>query len=365
MAWARMPELPANELELQRRWAESRWPTPFLHEGMDGSVRVISPGRWNRGPGPDFHGAQILDAEGRARRGDVELHIEAAAWLQHGHAGNPAYANLLLHIVEWSEGPGRRPAQGNRHIPDAIPLPQPITAAVEVLPCVGIVPRVGAAAVEARLLQIAQQRFLRKAGELQDLDIPTGPGTVEDRRAVIAAARALGQPYNARIATQVVRRALERAANWSAVELLIETKGWRYGRGALGQPEGLARVLTSLLQRWTAPDSSPWTTFQRLSSRPLPEATAELRIAGSLGPARTRQLLADAVYPLARSWTPWSQLPGVRYRRTDELRDRLDGDEDAGFNWRHPQTQALLELEQTRCRQWACRICPLAALDYA
>ena len=375
----RMTEPTGGELELQRRWAESRWPTPFLR-GPDGEwIRVITPGRWNRGPGPDFRDAQILDGAGRARRGDVELHIEPGAWLQHGHAEDPAYRDLLLHIVERGS-PAPDSARGSSpgslrsrdaRIPDAIRLP-PVDAKIEAdaglsgpptPPCTTIGERAGAAAVEARLLQIGQRRFRRKADELQSLPVPEGPGTAADRRAWLAAARALGQPHNAERAERGARRALEDAAGWGGVQPLIERKGWRRGRGALGSPEGLGLILSTMLRRWTAAGAGPWASFERLASLPRREAIAELRIARRLGPTRAAQLLADAVYPLTDAWLQWSRLPAVRYRRTDELRERIEGEAGAGFGWLHPQTQALLELERSRCRHGACRICPLAALS--
>ena len=374
----RMTDPVANELALQRLWAESRWPTPFLPDPAGGQIRVISPGRWNRGPGPDFRGAQVLDADGQARRGDVELHLTAGDWLQHGHTGDPAYRHLLLHIVDWRGRPRRDGAPLDARIPDVTALPPAASDAPDAPrspPCTDIRDRAGTAAVEARLRAIARRRFARKARELWSLDVPDGPGSVDDRRAMIAAARALGQSHNGALAEDATRLALAEAETWAEVELVIPDRGWRHGRGVLGSADGLNLVLMTLLRRWTAPERTPWANVERLARVPHREAVAELRIPRALGSARATQLLADAVYPLTGAERQWSLLPGVRYQRTDDLRDRLDGGlvgkragrqrgvGGVGFAWKHPHTQALLELEQTRCRQWACRICPLAALD--
>ena len=381
------PEPLVGELELQRRWAESRWPTPFLHPSGGGTVRVIAPGRWNRGPGPDFRGAQILDSTGRARRGDVELHLEAGAWVQHGHADDPAYRNVLLHLVDGGARGRRSSRTTDTRVPAATPLPDPWRSGAAAPPCDGIVERTGASAVDARLLQIAQRRFRRKIAELRNLEVPCGPGSVDDRRSVLAAGLALAQPHNTAVAGSALRRALYGADRWNEVTPQIEGTSWRRGRGTLGAPEGWQDILTTLLQRWTTGSSMPWQAFRELSSLPLPAAAAELRIAGMLGKGRAVQLLADAVYPMTGAWRQWAQLPGARYQRTDELRGRIDGLSQAGdpdqpveagvvgeqgnerktegarLVWRNPNTQALLELEHTRCRHWACRICPLAALD--
>ena len=113
---------PDGEAALQRRWAAGRWPWPWLHPERGGPpLRVHFAGRWNHGPGPDFRGAILLDATGRARRGDVELHHRPAGWRSHGHHRDPAYARVLLHVV----GGGGRASVG----PPAALLP-PAQAAV-------------------------------------------------------------------------------------------------------------------------------------------------------------------------------------------------------------------------------------------
>ncbi|MCY3922957.1 MAG: DUF2851 family protein [Chloroflexi bacterium] len=380
-----MTEADGGEAELQRRWAESHWPTPFLSTDEGQRVRVIAPGRWNHGPGPDFVGTQILDGEGRARRGNVELHLDARAWLQHGHDGDAAYDGLLLHVVERRPGhappddpripaatglpaavgcpPARLPRGLPRGLPSGLPSGLPLG-----LPCEDIVERAGAAAVDAQLLQIARRRFERKVRELQSIAVPEGPGDEGDRRCLIAAARALGQPHNAALTERAIRRATAAAVDWNTVEPAIragERDEWRRGRGALGTPDGWARIMQTLLRRWTEDASTPSAAFARLASVDAGRAVATLRINRQLGRGRALQLLADAVYPLTQAWTQWLELPAARYQRTDELRTRLSSSDrasDQGLRWRHPQSQALLELERVRCSQQACRICPLAAL---
>lgn len=364
-----MTEAERSEADLQRRWAESRWPTPFLSTGGGERVRVIAPGRWNHGPGPDFLGTQILDGEGRARRGNVELHLDPRAWLQHGHDGDAAYDGLLLHVVE--RRPGHARADDPR-IPAATGLPStldgPAARPARRLPCEDIVERAGAAAVDAQLLQIARRRFERKVRELQSIASADGPGGQGDRRCLIAAARALGQPHNAELSERAIRRAIAAAVDWNTIEPAIdadEQSEWRRGRGAVGTPGGWEHILRTLLRRWTENASTPSVAFAWLASVEVGRAVAALRISGQLGRGRALQLLADAVYPLTHAWTQWNKLPAARYRRTDELRARLSGGvrtSDQALHWRHPQSQALLELERVRCRQWACRICPLAAL---
>lgn len=61
-------------------------------------VKIRFAGRWNHLGGPDFIGAR-LQLDQRELTGDVELHLNAKDWDAHGHAADPAYANVILHVV--------------------------------------------------------------------------------------------------------------------------------------------------------------------------------------------------------------------------------------------------------------------------
>ncbi|MCX6357819.1 MAG: DUF2851 family protein [Candidatus Aureabacteria bacterium] len=66
---------------------------------LDGRpIRILSPGRWNTGPGPDFlDGVFSLDCHG-ARCADVEIHRRRSDWRAHRHEVNPAYRRVGLHV---------------------------------------------------------------------------------------------------------------------------------------------------------------------------------------------------------------------------------------------------------------------------
>ncbi len=75
-------------------------------------LRVIHPGEHNVHAGPDFFNARIrLGALTWA--GNVEVHQVASDWYRHGHHIDPAYNNVILHVVgkhdtEISNSLGRR-----------------------------------------------------------------------------------------------------------------------------------------------------------------------------------------------------------------------------------------------------------------
>jgi Protein of unknown function (DUF2851) len=104
--------VPLSEAELATIWEGQRQPPGSLTTSDGVPVRALHPGRRNEGPGPDFRDAVLLIG-GERRQGDVELHLRAGAFYQHGHHRDPAYANLVLHVVYESDGAeatGWRPA---------------------------------------------------------------------------------------------------------------------------------------------------------------------------------------------------------------------------------------------------------------
>jgi hypothetical protein len=90
---------------LQSVWHHQRLRRDQL-QTIDGRpVRVLHPGFWNHEAGPDFRGAVVQIGQEEARSGDVEIDWERRNWQAHHHQGNPAFANVILHVV-WSDGSG-------------------------------------------------------------------------------------------------------------------------------------------------------------------------------------------------------------------------------------------------------------------
>ncbi len=86
-------------------------------------LRVLHAGKWNLLGGPDFKDARLRLGNEEAR-GDVELHLRMEDWAAHGHAEDPAYARVVLHVVLFPPRPGlaARAADG-RVIPTLVLLP--------------------------------------------------------------------------------------------------------------------------------------------------------------------------------------------------------------------------------------------------
>jgi hypothetical protein len=62
------------------------------------NIEVFQFGMYNTDGGPDFKNARIQIDE-TIWAGNVEIHIKASDWLKHEHSKNPAYNNVILHVV--------------------------------------------------------------------------------------------------------------------------------------------------------------------------------------------------------------------------------------------------------------------------
>lgn len=109
--------LQLSEVQLFEIWRGQRFPEGALITRGGVPVRVISPGRAGRGPGPDFRNAAIAGPSGVTLRGDVELHVRSSMFRAHGHASDSAYANVVLHIVFEDDAGEDTPLPGGRTAP--------------------------------------------------------------------------------------------------------------------------------------------------------------------------------------------------------------------------------------------------------
>src|SRR5436190_14720816 len=95
---------PLRESDLFTLWLEQRFPADALVTVAGEPLRVLYRGRPGHGPGPDFCDARIALGGAPPRMGDVELHVTAADFRRHGHASDPAYSRVLLHVVFDADG---------------------------------------------------------------------------------------------------------------------------------------------------------------------------------------------------------------------------------------------------------------------
>ena len=79
-------------------WEFQKWKHLELFTSEGFPVNVISPGKHNHLSGPDFFNSRLLIGE-QEWAGNVEIHINSSDWYLHGHETDPAYDNVILHVV--------------------------------------------------------------------------------------------------------------------------------------------------------------------------------------------------------------------------------------------------------------------------
>lgn len=96
---------PLTERHVQAVWYDRDLRPDRLVTRDGAELRVLHPGEWNLGPGPDFRNAVLEVGPGRRRVvGDVEVHLSPSDWERHGHGRDPAYCGVVLHVT-WMCGP--------------------------------------------------------------------------------------------------------------------------------------------------------------------------------------------------------------------------------------------------------------------
>ena len=91
-------EFRLSEKMVQAVWNDRKFLKENLLDDEQREIKVISPGTWNREPGPDFKNATV-EIKGRKINGDIEIHLSPGHWKSHGHHYDPNYKNVILHVV--------------------------------------------------------------------------------------------------------------------------------------------------------------------------------------------------------------------------------------------------------------------------
>lgn len=87
-----------QESFLHQVWQRHPWRGKILQIVPHQTLEIIHPGVLNAYGGPDFHAGRIRIA-GREWAGHIELHVRSSDWYKHTHHTDPAYSNVILHVV--------------------------------------------------------------------------------------------------------------------------------------------------------------------------------------------------------------------------------------------------------------------------
>ena len=79
-------------------WLHKKFALESLYTTQNQSIVIKSVGQPNCNSGPDFFNAQIY-IDDQLWVGTVEIHVQSSDWYVHHHEKNPAYDNVILHVV--------------------------------------------------------------------------------------------------------------------------------------------------------------------------------------------------------------------------------------------------------------------------
>ncbi len=106
-----MSPIPESFLHFLWRWRRFDAQNLLTTEGQ--SLEILQPGEHNTHAGPDFFNARVRIGQ-TLWAGNVEMHLQASEWMVHNHQEDPAYDNVVLHVVLEEDQPVRRSADGSR-----------------------------------------------------------------------------------------------------------------------------------------------------------------------------------------------------------------------------------------------------------
>jgi Protein of unknown function (DUF2851) len=322
-----------SELELQALWFSGAFGRDFKTT-TGKSVRIVQFGEWNRGAGPDFIQTAV-EIDGELRTGPLELDPTAADWEGHGHAENPAFREVVLHVVFQSDA--RRiytRTSDHREIPqvvipemrlsDALSLPQREVAIAHPRRCVAPLRGLPVGAIDRLLEEAAKFRAESKAGRWLRTEDAHG----RDAALFQATAETLGYRGNAlamRLLAQRAPLSLLKAEGESAESILFGTAGFLSAERHELAPADTKDYLRVLWDTW-------WKIrgrFETAEGRRIPWKTSGQR------PANHPHRRVAALGALIRVWPQYRKLALARPFQVKSLIDFLQNLEHEFWSYRH------------------------------
>lgn len=298
-----------READLAARWAAGEWRGQTLCTQAGAEYNLLFQGRPGGGAGPDFRDAVLARADGSRVRGDVELHLRASNWQTHGHASDPRYNAVVLHIVLTSTVVSSPLANGTLVPVVVLRTPSDPAPPRSDWPCAKLAERLGTAALRDMLRAAGHERFAARVSSFtQELAIAEIDGardrrtgwTAGDRVLFVALAEGLGYGRD----RAALRGAGERLARGDPPEELLAEADGRDGRHGWPQVEKQRlRGLLALRERWR--EHGPWEHLRQTFSAESPQAAGRALLrrlvveGGCVSPGRAKILAANVVLPFA------------------------------------------------------------------
>ncbi len=88
-------------------WRTRRFDQTHLQTTGGEPLEILHPGEHNTHAGADFTNARLRIGN-TTWAGNVEMHLKSSDWQRHGHQDDPAYRNVILHVVLEDDRPVQR-----------------------------------------------------------------------------------------------------------------------------------------------------------------------------------------------------------------------------------------------------------------
>jgi len=170
------PGFPYGEDLLQYIWASRLFDHHALRTTDGRSLEVLKPGRIQGNSGPDLLDAQVR-VDDQLWAGTVEVHLRSSEWNAHGHQFDPAYENVVLHVVYEHDAEVR--TQQGRLLPTVELLPRVSSDSIALhhqlmrdqcfVPCASRMGQVDQVRLSPWLERVAVERLERKTLEVEAL----------------------------------------------------------------------------------------------------------------------------------------------------------------------------------------------------
>jgi len=326
------------ELDLQALWFAGALGRDFKTT-TGKKVRIVQFGEWNRGAGPDFYHAAV-EIDGELRTGPLELDSEAADWDRHGHGENPAFQEVILHVVFRMDArrvhtrtlDHREVAQvaiSEMQLSDALNRPQREVAIAHPGRCVMPLKGMPAGAVERLLKEAAVLRASIKARRF----VRTEDAHGRDAALFQATAETLGYRGNAlamRLLAQRLGLGILKEEGEAAEALLFGTAGFLSAELYESVPVDTRSYLRRLWDEWWRNRAR----FEVAADRSIPWKTHGQR------PANHPHRRVGALAALVKVWPRYRKLALARPFEAKPVIDFLDHLEHEFWHHHHTLTSA-------------------------
>lgn len=163
-----------HEALLHYLWQQRLFPLAPLTTTAGEPLEIISVGIPNPNAGADFFNAKV-SIGGVVWAGDVEIHLASTDWKAHRHHTNPAYNNVILHVVatfntDIYDSNGRKIPQFILPVPPAIRQRyDDLVCSPYTIPCEQHITAVSSLTKTTFATALVVERMMRKAADIQTL----------------------------------------------------------------------------------------------------------------------------------------------------------------------------------------------------